>query len=80
LGTIPVSLLKDKLICCKLGKYKSGISPETELFARFKACNWVKFDNELGIVPLNPLLDKLTMVRFFQTEKSNGNGPVNLLN
>lgn len=80
LGTVPCKLLLDKFRSCNLGKRRSGISPESELFARFKPASSVKSENEEGIMlPLKQLLDKLTTVRFFQTEKS-GKGPDRLLN
>jgi hypothetical protein len=53
--------------------------PERELLARFKDVRWVKFDIEGGKLPLKPLLERLRIVRLFQTEKSEGNGPEKLL-
>ena len=40
---------------------------------------WAKFEIEKGMLPLKELLHKLTILRLFQTEKSNGNDPENLL-
>ena len=58
-----------------MGNWRSGICPESELLARFKPARLVKLERESGREPLKWLLERLTMVRFFQAEKFHGNGP-----
>lgn len=79
-GTLPVRLLLAKFRDCKLGTFISGITPESELLARFKEVRCVKFEIEVGMLPLNLLFDRSRIERFFHIEKSVGNGPEKLLN
>ncbi|KAF3589726.1 hypothetical protein F2Q69_00030697 [Brassica cretica] len=52
-----------------------GISPENELFARFKTLSLVKPEREDGMLPLSSLLEISRSLRFFNSEKIAGNGP-----
>ena len=74
-GIVPVSLLLDRSICLRFGRSRSGMSPENELFARFKTLSLVKREREEGMLPLNPLLERSRTLRFFNSEKIAGNGP-----
>lgn len=75
LGTVPLSSLFDRLRNCKFGNWRSGISPERELFERFNATSCVRFEIDAGMFPVKLLNERSSTVRFFQTEKSNGREP-----
>lgn len=51
-----------------------GISPENELFARFKTLSLVKPEREAGMLPLSSLLEISRTLRFLNSEKIAGNG------
>ncbi|KAH0872544.1 LOW QUALITY PROTEIN: hypothetical protein HID58_069906 [Brassica napus] len=52
-----------------------GISPENDLFARFKTLSLVKPEREAGMLPLSSLLEISRTLRFLNSEKIAGNGP-----
>lgn len=75
LGTVPFRSLFDRFRNCKFANWKSGISPERELFERFNATSCVRFEIDAGIFPEKLLNERSSAVRFFQAEKFNGSGP-----
>lgn len=79
-GTLPLRLLFLKFNCCKFGRLRPGSSPEKELLARIKEVSRVRLEMEEGMVSLKALKERSSTVRFFQTDRSDGRGPENLLN
>lgn len=51
------------------------MSPENELFARFKTLSLVRREREVGMLPLKSLLERSRTLRFFNSERVAGNGP-----
>lgn len=79
LGTVPVRLLLATIKSCKFGRTRSGSSPDKELLERSKEVSFVRLEIEEGMLPLKALKERLSTVRFFQTDKFEGSRPVNWL-
>lgn len=74
-GIVPSRRLKDRSSDLRLGSWRSGISPESELRESLRTVSFVLLEMEGGMLPLNVFSERFTTVRLLQTEKFDGRGP-----